>query len=199
VFWLTGLLAFVISPADTYHRVDHGRWPRLRWRVASHLYRAGLYQHRGGRERGVAFSPFGDITTLMVWQRGLSSSRVLPLFVPSLVNWLFPRPRWPCGPRGRPAVEETDIRKGGLVVVGLFLLTIAIAVSFQTSTPAAGIGHDDGLGLLKFYGYYLQRYDEPEWRRPWMSNPTTKPRRTSALMFEQMQNAEWDTLMFFMG
>ena len=40
---------------------------------------------------GGAFSPFGDITTLMVWQKGIVSfEQFLNLFVPSLVNWLVP-------------------------------------------------------------------------------------------------------------
>ena len=40
---------------------------------------------------GGAFSPFGDITTLMVWQKGWSE--FLASFcavLPSLVNWLVP-------------------------------------------------------------------------------------------------------------
>ncbi|MCZ4274229.1 sodium:proton antiporter NhaD, partial [Maritalea porphyrae] len=40
---------------------------------------------------GGAFSPFGDITTLMVWQAGhVSFAEFIPLFVPSLVNYLVP-------------------------------------------------------------------------------------------------------------
>lgn len=36
---------------------------------------------------GVAFSPFGDITTLMVWQKDIVPFQsFLLLFVPSLVN-----------------------------------------------------------------------------------------------------------------
>lgn len=40
---------------------------------------------------GGAFSPFGDITTLMVWQKGvLQFQDFLVLFLPSVVNWLVP-------------------------------------------------------------------------------------------------------------
>jgi Na+/H+ antiporter NhaD/arsenite permease-like protein len=40
---------------------------------------------------GGAFSPFGDITTLMVWQQGkLEFFEFFALFLPSLVNWLVP-------------------------------------------------------------------------------------------------------------
>ncbi|MGO3445570.1 MAG: sodium:proton antiporter NhaD, partial [Pseudoalteromonas distincta] len=40
---------------------------------------------------GGAFSPFGDITTLMVWQAGLVHfNEFLVLFLPALVNYLVP-------------------------------------------------------------------------------------------------------------
>ncbi|MCA9310346.1 MAG: sodium:proton antiporter NhaD, partial [Phycisphaerales bacterium] len=40
---------------------------------------------------GGAFSPFGDITTLMVWQAGkVETMRFLEIFIPSLVSWLVP-------------------------------------------------------------------------------------------------------------
>ena len=40
---------------------------------------------------GGAFCPFGDITTLMVWQHGVVKFfEFFDLFLPSLVNWLVP-------------------------------------------------------------------------------------------------------------
>ena len=40
---------------------------------------------------GGAFSPFGDITTLMVWQRGfVSFFDFFNIFVPSVVNYVVP-------------------------------------------------------------------------------------------------------------
>ena len=40
---------------------------------------------------GGAFSPFGDITTLMVWQKGVVPfSAFFVLFVPALISWLVP-------------------------------------------------------------------------------------------------------------
>ena len=40
---------------------------------------------------GGAFSPFGDITTLMVWQKNkLGFFEFFDLFLPSVVNWLVP-------------------------------------------------------------------------------------------------------------
>ena len=40
---------------------------------------------------GGAFSPFGDITTLMVWQAGIVEfTTFFKLFIPSVVNYLIP-------------------------------------------------------------------------------------------------------------
>ena len=40
---------------------------------------------------GGAFSPFGDITTLMVWQKGIVGFfTFFLLFVPSVVNYVVP-------------------------------------------------------------------------------------------------------------
>jgi Na+/H+ antiporter NhaD/arsenite permease-like protein len=155
---------------------------------------------------GGAFSPFGDITTLMVWQRGLVEfQEFFLLFVPSVVNWLVPAALMAFAvPRGKPqAMEETvHVRKGGLVVVGLFLLTIAIAVSFHNllHLPPA-LGMMTGLGLLKFYGYYLKRTDEiePDEEALDVESDYQAPAHKRFDIFEQMQNAEWDTLMFFYG
>src|SRR3569833_3156355 len=70
---------------------------------------------------GGAFSPFGDITTLMVWQRGLVSfTGFFPLFVPSLINWLVPAALMTLAiERGRPAVlrEDPRLEMGALSVV----------------------------------------------------------------------------------
>ena len=40
---------------------------------------------------GGAFSPFGDITTLMVWQAGIVDFfTFFNLFIPSIVNYVIP-------------------------------------------------------------------------------------------------------------
>ena len=72
---------------------------------------------------GGAFSPFGDITTLMAWQRGVVPfARFFALFVPSLVNWLVPAAimSFSIGKeQTAPGVRGRRMKKGGLVVVGL--------------------------------------------------------------------------------
>jgi Na+/H+ antiporter NhaD/arsenite permease-like protein len=93
IFWVTGLLAFVISPiADNLTTAllmgavvmavggDNTKF------VALACINVVVAANAGG-----AFSPFGDITTLMVWQKGhVSFHEFFAIFIPSLVNWLVP-------------------------------------------------------------------------------------------------------------
>ena len=93
VFWVTGGLAFLMSPlADN---------------MTTALVLSSVALAVGGEQSrfvvvacinivvaanaGGAFSPFGDITTLMVWQKGLlGAGEFMALLVPALVNWLVP-------------------------------------------------------------------------------------------------------------
>ena len=94
VFWMTGLLAFFLSPvADNLTTAlvmgavvmaVGGRQPALRRAVA--CINIVVAANAGG-----AFCPFGDITTLMVWQKGVVSFfEFFASFLPSLINWLVP-------------------------------------------------------------------------------------------------------------
>ena len=142
---------------------------------------------------GGAFSPFGDITTLMVWQKGkLEFFEFFVLFVPSAVNWLVPAALmyWAV-PVAHPVAEaEQGVSKPGMWGVAvLFALTIVTAVCFKnflTLPPALGMML--GLGYLQIYSYYLSQ---------------TGNRRGDEDMildsFSQVQKVEWDTLLFFFG
>jgi Na+/H+ antiporter NhaD/arsenite permease-like protein len=164
---------------------------------------------------GGAFSPFGDITTLMVWQAGLVRfEEFFVLFVPSAVNWLVTAGLLNFGiSAGQPeAVEdEATLQHGALVVVGLFILTIAMAVTahnFLHLPPVLGMM--TGLGLLKLFGYYLQRRDQKAYLRAEtvMASPlgieaphTASPAEQKQFynIYNNLKRAEWDTLMFFYG
>lgn len=142
---------------------------------------------------GGAFSPFGDITTLMVWQKGkLEFFEFFDLFLPSLVNWLVPAAlMFAAVPNDKPkAVVEKVIGKPGMVgVVVLFAATIATAVAFKNflNLPPA-LGMMLGLGYLQMFAYWLI---------------ITGNRRGDADMvldsFREVQRVEWDTLLFFFG
>ncbi len=142
---------------------------------------------------GGAFSPFGDITTLMVWQKGkLAFFEFFVLFLPSVVNWVIPAAiMFFAVPNLKPArhAETVTAKPGMWGVVALFAVTIALAVSFKNflHLPPA-LGMMLGLGLLQLYSYYLQR---------------SGTRQDDADMvldsFAQVQRVEWDTLFFFFG
>ena len=84
---------------------------------------------------GGAFSPFGDITTLMVWQKGIIDFlRVFRLFIPALVNWLVPAVLMHFAvPDLKPDDRSVAVtmKRGARRIIALFLFTIATAVSFH--------------------------------------------------------------------
>lgn len=205
IFWLTGLLAFFISPiADN---------------LTTALLMGAVVLAVGGANRsfvslaclnvvvaanaGGAFSPFGDITTLMVWQKGkLEFATFFRLFLPALVNWLVPALIMSLAISRElpPAVkEEAGLKVGALRIVALFLLTIITAVAFHNYLhlpPAAGMML--GLGYLSMFAYFLKRR---EGRVVGTDNPldVTSGNQPVFDLFRKIARAEWDTLLFFYG
>jgi Na+/H+ antiporter NhaD/arsenite permease-like protein len=213
VFWLTGGLAFFISPiADNLTTalimgavvlsVSEGQ-PRF---IALACINIVVAANAGG-----AFSPFGDITTLMVWQKGMVLfEEFFALFIPSLVNWLVPAIVMSLAvPHALPAAgkETIHVKRGGLAVMMLFLFTIAMTVSlhhFLHLPPFLGMM--TGLGFLKVYGYFIRRDELRAWPPiPEFENEALtlreyyKPAVKPFDIFISMKRVEWDTLMFFYG
>lgn len=150
---------------------------------------------------GGAFSPFGDITTLMVWQKGIVEFwTFFNLFIPSAVNFLVPAALMHFAiPTGTPSTEVEEVpvkmKRGAKRVVALFLITIATAVAFHRflHLPAA-MGMVTGLGFLKFFGYYLKKTamrKEHEEEEGDIEGPFD--------IFHNIYGVEWDTLLFFYG
>lgn len=221
VFWITGLLAFWISPlADNLTTallmgavilaVGHGKKQFLT--VA--LVNVVVASNAGG-----AFSPFGDITTLMVWQAGqLEFLEFFRLILPSLVNWLIPAAfmSLAVGP-GYPEVihEKLELRQGAWQVVALFLFTVALAVCAHALFHLPPVlGMTTGLGLLKLYGTQLQRgthgyvsdagseFGDMEFGEAETTEegpPQGMDPQRYFDVFRILEKAEWDTLMFFYG
>jgi Na+/H+ antiporter NhaD/arsenite permease-like protein len=142
---------------------------------------------------GGAFSPFGDTTTLMVWQKGkLGFAEFFVLFLPALVNWLIPAFLLQLSvPKGTAETEDggVKLKPGAAMISVLFAATIFIAVVFQNSfglQPAMGMML--GLGLLQIYAYILTFRGK---------------RRKNADMvldsFSEIARVEWDTMLFFFG
>jgi Na+/H+ antiporter NhaD/arsenite permease-like protein len=214
VFWLTGLIAFFLSPI-----ADNLTTALL---MSTVVMAVGRDNHKFvtlacinivvSANAGGAFSPFGDITTLMVWQKGLVEfGQFLVLFLPSLISWLIPALLLSFFvPNAQPApLKETiRLRHGTWIVVALFILTITMAVSFhQFLHMPPVVGMMTGLGLLKLFGYYLKRRPQPlAAGRPdgHASNARQAGGRDSDdgwhyNIFRSVERAEWDTLMFFYG
>lgn len=205
VFWMTGLLAFFISPV-----ADNLTTALLMGAVAMAV---GGTNHRFvavacinivvAANAGGAFSPFGDITTLMVWQKGkLSFFEFFAIFIPSVINWIIPAVCMSFAvSKEKPEVSDAAVsmKAGAKRIIGLFLLTIVTAVCFHNflHLPPA-IGMMLGLGYLSFFAYYLKKIEN---RLLSGDNPldVTGHKHETFDLFRKVAKAEWDTLLFFYG
>lgn len=151
---------------------------------------------------GGAFSPFGDITTLMVWQAGrVEFVTFFALFVPSVVNYAIPAAAmYFAVPNAVPDVSQDRVRvkRGAGVIVALFACTIALAVSFHNFLHLPPfLGMMTGLSLLMFFGYYLKMTHRPH------ANDAAEYGMVGDVTafdgFRAVARAEWDTLLFFFG
>ena len=113
---------------------------------------------------GGAFSPFGDITTLMVWQKGkVAFTEFFDLFIPSAITWLVPAVimMFAIGKSEvKVSSEKATMKYGAVAMMIFFLLTIVTAVSFHNFLhlpPAAGMML--GLGYLGFLSYFVKRHE----------------------------------------
>ena len=84
---------------------------------------------------GGAYSPFGDITTLMVWQAGLVEFfTFFNIFIPSVINYIIPASiMYFFIPKESPEVstEKVFIKRGGKIIIFLGFFTIFSAVNFH--------------------------------------------------------------------
>jgi NhaD family Na+/H+ antiporter len=206
LFWLTGILSFFISPvADNLTTalimcavvmsVGEGK-PKF---VGISCINIVVAANAGG-----AFSPFGDITTLMVWQKGMVEFwSFFDLFLPSVVNYLIPAFIMQFAiPSGKPAVRDntkSELKYGGITILILFLATIVTAVSFHNFLHIPPVfGMMTGLGYLKFYGFYLRRKSKA-WALSSENPPESKDDPYNFDVFDKIAQSEWDTLFFFYG
>ena len=207
LFWLTGILAFFISPiADN---------------LTTALLMCAVVLAVGGSNTrfvtlacinivvaanaGGAFSPFGDITTLMVWQKGVVGFwGFFVLFIPSMVNFVVPAALMHFAiPDENPEASSDMVamKRGAKRIIALFLATITTAVMFHNflGLPPV-IGMLTGLSYLKFFGFYLKKTSH-------RCLPVTNDDKHAEQMgdvvpfdiFNKIARAEWDTLFFFYG
>jgi Na+/H+ antiporter NhaD/arsenite permease-like protein len=217
IFWITGTCAFMLSPV-----LDN---------LTTALVMCSVAIAVGGRDKafiskscvsivvaanaGGTFSPFGDITTLMVWRSGhVEALEFLSLFPAALVNWLVPAA---CiafsirtGTDNSIANQKACMKQGTITIMVLFACTIVLSVSghqYLHLPPVMGMML--GLGLLKLYSYFLSRYERSVFEPvsfPVMDEETSrylqekfKPRHKPFDSLVSVKNVEWDTLLFFYG
>ncbi len=210
IFWITGALSFVISPV-----ADNLTTALLMCAVVMALGKNnGKFVSLAcinivvAANAGGAFSPFGDITTLMVWQKGIVQfSEFFALFIPSLVNWIIPAVIMSFAiSKSKPEGdgEIVTMKRGGIIVMFLFLLTIITAVSFHNFLhlpPMAGMMM--GLSYLKLFGFYLKKTHNKYAERGVLYDPEKADERLGDVVafdiFKNVARAEWDTLFFFYG
>ncbi len=207
LFWLTGSLAFMLSPvADNLTTSlimcavilavgkDHPQF------IALSCINIVVAANAGG-----AFSPFGDITTLMVWQSGLIPFQdFFKLFLPSLVNFLVPAIIMSFSiSKDKPGAETesiTSIRTGGIGMVFLFLATIVTAVSFHSFLGLPPVyGMMFGLGYLKIYAYFVTKKVRKKYLYYSDVVKDKAQQKEEFNVFDMIARSEWDTLFFFYG
>lgn len=202
LFWITGCLAFCISPV-----ADNLTTALLMCAVVmavgahnSKFVNLSCINIVVAANAGGAFSPFGDITTLMVWQKGLLEFfDFFLLFIPSAVNFLVPAAimHYALPQMSPPAFAETVHTKiGAKRIIGLFFLTICTAVSFHNFLHLPPVlGMMTGFSYLGLFGHYLSR-------KRHHSSSHNKAVIGDVLpfdVFRKVARAEWDTLLFFYG
>jgi len=192
LYWITGLLAFFISPvADNLttalilstvaYTIDRENRAFLVPAAINIVVAANA---------GGAWSPFGDITTLMAWTAGKGQViDFLFLFPASVLGYLFTA--WILSfyvPKGEPhfdinKTEKEELKPGAKSIIYMGVGTILIAVvGHQLFHFPAMWGMMFGLAVLKLYSYEL------------------KQKKTESFdVFLNMSKIENDTLLFFFG
>ena len=205
LFWTTGVMTFVLSPI-----IDN---------LTAALVMCAVVLTVGRDDRkftgiscvnvvvaanaGGAFSPFGDITTLMVWQSGMVDFQTFfALFVPSVVNYIIPASIMSFFvSRELPTIDDSEVvsmKRGAKAIIFLFVCTIITAVSFHNFLHLPPfLGMMTGLAYLKVFGYYLKRTH--------VTRPTDQANYgevgdiAAFDSYRELARAEWDTLIFFFG
>ncbi len=170
---------------------------------------------------GGSFSPFGDITTFLVWQKGIVPfTHFFFLLLPSIVNYLVPASImhfWVPKEHPQYAGEPIPLQHGALGIIVLFFLTIATTVCFEQFLglpPAAGMVA--GLTYLSFYFFYLYKVRVGDHRFANKAKQTATKKRGAATydavtpflavetkahfdVFHSVAHLEWDTLLYYYG
>jgi Na+/H+ antiporter NhaD/arsenite permease-like protein len=191
LFWVTGIITFFLSSvADNLtSALLVGAVVLAVGKDNDKFVAIGLVNLVVAANAGGAFSPFGDITTLMVWQAGYAEFfDFFELFIPSVVNYVIPAVfMYMALPDAQPTAtdeEQVYLKPGAIQVCVLFALTIVTAVSFKQFLHLPPfMGMMTGLSVLMIYGFSINKLYQDE----------------SFDIFDKVRDCEWDTLFFFFG
>lgn len=192
LFWATGVFAFMLSPvADNLTTAlvlgavvmaVGANDPKFVALACINIVNAA--------NAGGAFSPFGDITTLMVWQAGkVAFLDFFPLFIPSLVCFLIPafimsffiKPHKPLALK-----EKIRMKRGAKLVIFLGVCTICMAVGFEQFLGLPPfVGMMTGMSVLMITAFFIRKIG--------------RKRDEEFDIIELVAASEWDTLLFFFG
>jgi Na+/H+ antiporter NhaD/arsenite permease-like protein len=194
LFWVTGTIAFFLSPV-----ADNLTTALILSTVLITLEKdrkeflvPGAINIVVAANAGGAWSPFGDITTLMAWTAGKGQfTDFFYLFPASFLNWgvtafllsKFVPNEVPPKPEKLPGEKIPTILPGGKSIIYLGIFTIASAVlSKQVLHLPPMWGMLFGLSILKLYAYKMKQQKDIEIN-----------------VFSSISKIEHDTLIFFIG
>jgi len=189
IYWLTGILAFFISPI-----ADNLTTALLMSSIIISIEKNNkkfinltCINIVTAANAGGAFSPFGDITTLMIWQNDIINFKsFFNIFIPSLVSFIIPSLIISFNiPNSKPKntnIKDKKLKNGAIILIIMFVSTIALTVIIQTylKLPSV-IGMMTGLGFLHIFEYIQNK------------------KNTNFNLTDQINKIEWETLLFFYG
>jgi Na+/H+ antiporter NhaD/arsenite permease-like protein len=217
LFWITGILSFLMSAvcSNLTTALLMGTVVMVIGKQNSRFISIACVNIVVATNAGGSFSPFGDITTLLVWQKGIVPfTHFFTLLIPSIVNFVVPATiMYFWVPNGYPefAGKPQPLRHGAKGIIVLFILTIITAASFENFLglpPAAGMVA--GLAYLSFFFFWLYKV-----RVMW--DPSREAAKAISVeekleiqedlaetkqhfdIFHSVSRLEWDTLLYFYG
>lgn len=192
LFWATGILAFFLSPiADNLTTaLVLGAVIMAVGKNNPKFVAIACVNVVNSANAGGAFSPFGDITTLMVWQAGkieffeffvLFWPSVACFVVPAVVMSFFVEKKQP-----KRVKEKIELKRGASLIIALGLGTIATAVSLEQLLGLPPfVGMMTGLSVLMISAWFIRHVG--------------KNKDKDFDILKNVAAAEWDTLLFFFG
>lgn len=214
-FWIIGSITFVLSPliGSLFSALLMVSILMACHREHSEFASLSCINIVVAANAGGVFSPFGAITSLLLWQQQIMTPQglvdflsMLYLVIPALVAYVVPAFFMARSvPQGVPVIchEESELRRGAFVIAFLFIFTLAMSLMVERylHLPYV-IGIMSGLACLQLFGYYLKmshRKGEMGGEQDVFSMPTQEKHRIPFDIFQRVSKADWETLFYLYG